>query len=201
MREVRAGYDAAFPVSASWALEFAPVNLSVLFMQRDGNEHRCIGSRSWFFAELADCIAEAREVFPWRVSRHLIPPDEKGVWRQMFERLELFNAWNVPAFPDNQRMLLTQQFLSRLTIDTASRPWEPDGNNSTLIDSLNGYKVKELASHSDAFTMNILGTHEQYLTRALEHYAAWDWRRPASTWGPKVDYSKDDKRLVKAWRR
>jgi hypothetical protein len=170
-------------------------------MQRDGNEHRCIASRSWFFAELADCIAETREVFPWRVSRHLIPPDAEGVWRKVFERLELLNAWNVPALPDNQRMLVTQLLLSRLSIDTASRPWAPEGNNTALVDSLNGYKVKELASHSDTFTMNIQATHEQYLTRALEHYAVWDWRRPASTWGPKVNYSKDDKRLVKAWAR
>lgn len=198
---MRAGYDAAFPVSATWALEFAPVNVSVLFMQRDGNQHQCIGSRSWFFGELADCVAESREVFPWRVSRHLIPPDEHGVWLTVFQRLELHNVEHAPAFPDNQRMLIAQLFLSRLSIDTASRQWEPDGNNALLVDSLNGYRVKELASHSDAFTLNPLGTHEQYLTRALEHYAAWDWRRPAASWGPKPDYSKDDRRQVKAWGR
>lgn len=198
---MRAGYDAAFPVSAAWALEFAPVNVSVLFVQRDGNEHACIASRSWFFAELADCIAEVREVFPWRCSRHILPPDDSGIWRTIFERLELRNSESAPRLADNQRMLITQLFLPLLSIDTASRPWEPEGNNATLIDSLNGYKVKELASHTDAFTMNILGTHDQYLTRALEHYAAWDWRRPAADWGKKPDYSSDDKRLVKAWTR
>lgn len=198
---MRAGYDAALPVSAAWALEFAPVNVSVLFMQRDGNEHVCIASRSCFFAELADVLAEVREVFPWRASRHIIPPDPEGVWRAVFERLELHNAESAPAFADNQRMLLAQLFLSRLRIDTASRPWEPSGNNALLVDSLNGYRVKELASHSDAYTMNVLGTHEQYLTRALEHYAAWDWRRPASDWGKKPDYAKDNRRLVKAYAR
>lgn len=194
----RQGYDPVFPVSAAWALEFAPVNLSVVFVQRDGNEHFVIGSRSWFFDELGACLAEIREAFPWRVSEHVLPPeDEPRVWELAFADARLLNTEHAPALPDGKRMMLTQRLLARVHIDTAVRAWEPDGNNSLLLDSLNGYRVKELASHSDAFTMNILGTHEQYLSRALEHYAAWDWRGgSADKWGRAPDYSLHDRAVI-----
>lgn len=194
---MRRGYDAAFPVSAAWALEFAPVNVSVLFMQTDGNEHFCIGSRSWFFEELARCIAEARETFPWRVAEHILPPEgEPRIWERVFHDQRLLNVEHAPELPDNKRMLLTQRFLSRLHIDTAPRPWAEDGNNALLVDSLNGYRVKELASHSDVFTMNILGTHEQYLTRALEHYAAWEFGGAPTQWSTPQNYSQQDKAVI-----
>jgi hypothetical protein len=194
----RIGYDPAFPVSAAWALEFAPVNVSVLFMQRDGNEHLCIGSRSWFFEEIGACIADAREAFPWKAAEHILPPeDEPRVWALAFTDQRLFNTEHAPALPEPKRMLIAQRFLSRLHIDTAPRPWDMDGNNATLLDSLNGYRVKELASHSDVFTMNILGTHEQYLSRALEHYAAWDWRgAKADQWAKAPDFSLHDRAVV-----
>lgn len=196
----RVGYDASFPVSATWALEFAPVNVSVLFMQTNGNEHFCIASRSWFFEELSRCLAEIREVFPWRVSSHVLPPEEQPfVWQRIFAELQLHNTEHAPKLAENQRMLITQQFLPRLHVDTMPRSWDEDGNNAQLMDSLNGYRVKELASHSDVFTMNVLGTYEQYQTRALEHYATREWLRPRGAWGRKPDYSQHDRRQVKAW--
>lgn len=196
MRSV--AYDAAFSVSASWALEFAPVNVSVVFMQSDGNEHFCIASRSWFFEELARCLAAIREEFPWRVSAHILPPEkEPRVWEGVFHDQRLLNTEHAPELADAKRMLLTQRFLPRLHIDTKPRPWDEDGNNTLLVDSLNGYRVKELASHTDVFTMNILGTHEQYLARALEHYAAWDWQSSrSSTWNKPQDYSRWDRAVI-----
>lgn len=195
---MRRGYDARLPVSASWALEFAPVNVSVVFIQTDGNEAFCIGSRTWFFDELSDCVAEIRERFPWRVSEHVLPPESAPrIWELAFNDLRLFNVEHAPAYDDNRRMFLTQRFLRRLHIDTAPRPWENnEGNNADLIDSLNGYRVKELASHSEVFTMNVLGTHEQFLTRALEHFAAWEYLTAAAPWGPPPDYSKHDKAVI-----
>lgn len=200
---MRVAYDAAFPVSAAWALEFAPVNVSVLFMQTNGNEHFCIASRSWFFEELARCLAECREVFPWRVTEHLLPPEEEPhVWLRVFRDQRLYNAQHAPRLPDNKRMLITQRFLPRLHVDTTPREWDEDGNNALLIDSLNGYRVKELASHSDVFTMNVLGTHEQYLTRALEHYAAQEFLRPSDEqWSPPPDYRLHDKAVIAGGRR
>lgn len=194
----RVGYDAAFPVVASWALEFAPVNVSVVMLQSDGNEHYAIASRSWFFDELARCVPELREVFPWRVAIHLLPPEkEPRVWEGVFADLRLLNTEHAPELPDNKRMLITQRFLPRLHIDTQPRAWDEDGNNALLVDSLNGYRVKELASHTDVFTMNVLGTHEQYLARALEHYAAWDWHASrASAWNKPQDYSQWDRAVI-----
>lgn len=191
---MRRGYDAAFSVSASWALEFAPVNVSVVFMQTDGNEHFCIASRSWFFEELAMCLAEVREVFPWRVAEHILPPeDEPLVWANAFTSQRLLNVEHAPKLPDNKRMLVTQLFLRRLHIDTQPRPWDEDGNNALLVDALNGYRVKELASHSDVFTMNLLASNEQYLARALEHYATWEYGgAPPRAWNKPQDYRQQD---------
>lgn len=195
---MRRGYDSGFPVSASWALEFAPVNVSVLFMQTDGNEHYAIASRSWYFEELANCLAEVREVFPWRVSEHVLPPEEEPrLWRQTFTDYRLLNTVYAPKWPDAKRMLVTQRLLRRLHIDTVPRPWDEEGNNELLVDSLNGYRVKELASHADVFTLNVLGTHEQYLTRALEHYAAREYANPIRfEWGPAPNYTQHDKAVI-----
>lgn len=194
----RHAYDPGRPVTAAWALEFAPVNVSVVYVQNEGNEHFVIGSRSWFFDELGACIADAREAFPWKPAEHVLPPeDEPRVWELAFQDARLLNTEHAPAMPDAKRMMLTQRLLARLHIDTAPRSWDTDGNNAILLDSLNGYRVKELASHADVFTMNVLGTHEQYLSRALEHYAAWDWRgASAAKWGRPPDYSLSDRAVV-----
>jgi hypothetical protein len=172
-------------------------------MQTDGNEHFCIASRSWFFEELARCIAEVREVFPWKTAEHLIPPeDEPFAWERIFREQQLHNTEHAPRLPANQLMLVAQRFLPRLHIDTEARAWEPDGNNSLLVDSLNGYRVKELSSHTDVFTMNVLGTHEQYLTRALEHYAAHEFANPAGEkLGPPPDYRLHDRAVIAGGRR
>lgn len=197
---MRAGYDAAFPVSASWSLEFAPVNVSVLFVQRDGNEHYVIGSHTWFFEELARALAEVREVYPWRVASHLIPPErEPFVWQTIFRDQHLHNVEHAPVLPDGQRMLVTQRFLPRVHVDTVPREWAVEGNNAELIDALNGYRVKEVPGQSNVFSMNVLGSHEQYLTRALEHYAAHDFLNPpGDAWGPAPNYAAHDRAVIAA---
>lgn len=199
---MRGSFDARYPVYASWALEFAPVNVSVVFMQPRDADFLCIASQSWFFETLALCIARVRSDFPWVVSTHVLPPEEgpalKRIWQRVFEDLRVYNVAHAPDMEDGKRMLLAQQFLSRLSIDTTPRPWD-ETNNAVLLDSLNGYRVKELASHADSFTTNVLGTHEQYLTRALEHFAAWEWKNPTSsktTWGPAPNYAQHDRAVI-----
>lgn len=199
---MRVAHDSRFSVSAAWALEFAPVNVSVVFMQSNGFEHYCIGSRSWMFEELADCVAEVRSEFPWRVAVHVIPPEpdttRPAVWGPIFEELGLYPE-RAPVIDDVKRMLLAQRLLSRLYIDTAPRPFVKNGeaNNQLLIDSLNGYRMKELSGFAGVYTMNPLATHERYLTRALEHYAAWDWRgAPERAWGPRPDYTQSDRAVI-----
>jgi hypothetical protein len=194
----RLAYDPAFPVTAAWSLEFAPVNISVAFFQLHGNEVACIGSRSWYFDGLAECLAEARTDFPWRVAEHVIPPErpKERVWQALFLDQRIYSVTHAPDFPPNRCMLITQRLMSRMSIDTATRPWAPDGNNAQLVDSLNGYRVKELPSHPDEFTMNIEPTHEQYLARAVEVFAAWEWFYGAAPWGAPIDYSKSDEAVI-----
>lgn len=196
---MRLAYDAAYAVTASWSLEFAPVNIAVVFVQARGNELAVIGSRSWFFEELARCLANWREVFPWPVLEHVLPPESSPyVWARMFSEQRLANVVHAPSLDNGERMLVTQRLLSRVSIDTMARPWAPDGNNADLVDSLNGYRVKELASHADVFTTTILPTAEQYLTRALEHYAALDFERSESSpqWAPAPDWSRHDRAVI-----
>jgi len=195
---MRGSYDARFPVSAAWALEFAPVNVSVVFVQPRGSDFLCIGSKSWFFDSPPECIAQSKTAYPWRVSTHILPPeDPPRIWQELFEDLCIYNVEHAPKLDDGRRMLLTQRFLSRLEVDTTARPWDAE-NNELLVDSLNGYRVKELASHHDVFTTNVMGTHEQYLTRALEHFVAHDWAKPerGRPWGPAPDYSQHDKAVI-----
>jgi hypothetical protein len=199
---MRGSYDAKFPVYAAWALEFAPVNVSVVFLQPRDSDFLCIGSQSWYFDALPLCVARARSEFPWVVSTHVLPheggPRSKRVWQTLFEDLRVFNIDHAPELEDGKRMVITQGFLSRVSVDTTPRPWD-ENNNAVLLDSLNGYRVKELASHADSFTTNVLGTHELYLTRALENFAAWEWKNPSrgsKAWGRAPDYTQHDRAVI-----
>lgn len=199
---MRGSYDAKFPVYAAWALEFAPVNVSVVFLQPRDADFLCIGSASWYFDTLALCVARARADFPWIVATHVLPyeggPRSKRVWQTMFEDLRVFNVEHAPELSYGERMVIAQGFLSRLSVDTTARPWD-DNNNAALLDSLNGYRVKELASHADTFTNSVLGTHEMYLTRALENFAAWEWKNPirsSTVWGRAPDYTQHDRAVI-----
>jgi hypothetical protein len=192
------GYNAAYPVTASWALEFAPVALAVVMAQCNGNEWYAIASRVWHFEELARCVAEVRELYPWRISEHVLPyENEPRVWEAVFQDQRLNNLERSQELPDGKRMMLTQRFLSRLHIDTQVRPWAEHGNNEDLVDALNGFRVKEMASQPDVFTVNALSSHEQYLARAVEHLAVWDWVTGSTEqWSKPLDYTKHDRAVI-----
>src|SRR5690606_23497929 len=133
----------------------------------------CIGSKSWPFELLATCIAEVRTLFPWRVATHVLPPDnDPPIWQQVFADQHIQRVEQIYPVPDQTRIVLTQRLLPRMRVDTAPRPWEPQGNNTLLLDSLNGYSVTESA-RPETFTLHIAPTFEQYLTRAVENYAVW----------------------------
>jgi hypothetical protein len=197
-------YDARFPVFAAWALEFAPVNVSVVLIQPRGEDFLCIGSQSWFFESLPNCVAKVQSGYPWRVGVHILPPEnDPRVWEALFTDLCIYNSVHAPELADGRRMLITQAFLSRLTIDTAPHPWDPE-NNQILVDSLGGYRMKEVASAQDQFSMSVQASHEQYLARALEHYAAHEWKAPARAaraWGPGPDYTMHDRAVIAGGRR
>src|SRR5262252_7377019 len=78
-------YDARFPVFAAWAWEFSPVNVSVVLIQPRGEDFLCVGSRSWFFDSLPECVATVESKYPWRVSKHVLPFEEPpGIWAALF---------------------------------------------------------------------------------------------------------------------
>jgi hypothetical protein len=192
-------HDARFPVFAAWALEFSPVNVSVVFIQPRGQDFLCIGSHSWFFESLPDCVAKVQSGYPWRVGRHVLPPEnDPHIWRALFADLCVYNVAHAPELADGKRMLIAQAFLSRLTIDTVPHPWDEE-NNQILVDSLGGYRMREVASTQDQFTTSVQASHEQYLARALEHFAAFEWKEPtrgARAWGPAPDYSMHDRAVI-----
>lgn len=191
-------YDGRFPVFAAWALEFSPVNISVVLIQPRGEDFLCVGSRSWFFRNLPDCVATVEAKYPWRIARHILPPEPlPRVWHRAFEDLCIYNVSHAPELSDGRRMLIAQGFLTRLSIDTAPRPWDAE-SNQLLVDSLNGYRMRESATDEDLFTQNVQASHEQYLARALEHYAAHEWKAPARApraWRP-IDYSMHDRAVI-----
>lgn len=192
-------YDARFPVFAAWGLEFSPVNVSVVFIQPRKQDFLCIGSHSWFFESLPDCIAKVQSGYPWRVGKHVLPPEsDPRIWQALFEDLCIYNTEHAPELADGRRMLVTQAFLSRLTIDTVPHPWDEE-NNQILVDSLGGYRMREVASAQDQFTTTVQASHEQYLARALENFAAFEWKSPvrgARAWGPAPDYSMHDRAVI-----
>ena len=187
-------YESRFPVYASWSLEFAPVNISVAFMQPAENEVRCIGSRSFMFTTLAEAVATARAEFPWgrKVAAHIVPPDDDSVYQDLFDDMQLF-AEAAPQLGVSKLALTTQAFLSRLHVDNVARTFErvSSVNNELLMDSLNGYRLRE-SSDSEEFTLNQFISFERYLARAVENYAAWDRQVGASVAWAERDYSAHD---------
>ena len=192
-------YDARFPVFCAWALEFAPVNVSCVLVQPRGDDFLCVGSRSWFFESLPDCVAVVESKYPFKIGRHILPPENApSVWSALFADLCVFNVAHAPDLADGRRMLITQAFLSRLAIDTAPHPWDLE-NNQLLVDSLNGYRVKEQANAQDVFSTTVQASHEQYLARALEHFAAHENASPARgarKHSAPIDYSMQDRAVI-----
>lgn len=194
-----AGYDARFPVSAAWSLEFAPVNVSVVLIQPRGDDFLCLGSRSWFFESLPDCVATVQSGYPWRVGRHVLPPEQPPrIWEALFADLCVYNVVHAPELEHGRRMLLTQAFLSRLTIDTTPRAWDAE-NNQLLVDSLNDYRMREVTNAQDQFSTSVQASHGQYLARALEHFAAYENFAPARgarAHSKPLDYSAHDRAVI-----
>lgn len=198
-------YDPTFPVVAAWNLADAPANHSAVFVQEKGNELALIGSRSWMFDRLHDCFADLSS-FPWRVSHHVIAPDEEGVWPELFERAELAVETAPILSSIGKIAAVTNAMLERTWIDTVSRPFAGNGletNNELLVDSLNGYRLRELEGDTtvdgkENFDDKPVVAYERYLTRALELYAAWNFRAGHSHRGRRrrPDYAAQDRAVI-----
>lgn len=186
-------YNPRYEVIASWALEFMPTNCSVVFVQPIGDECHIIGSRSYMFTQLATAVADARTTFPWQASQHLVPYTKNSDWLEMFKDLGIRNATQVVNRDLAIQVTITQALLGRCWIDTESRVFEPDGNNEILIDSLNGYSVREIVE--DQFSANpIEWQYQAYMVRALERFAVWERKRPK--WSRKPNYTELDRAVI-----
>lgn len=192
-------HDGRFPVFASWALEFSPVNVSVVLIQPRRDDFLCVASRSWFFDSLPDAVAIVHSGMPWKVQKHILPHEPvPKIWQALFADLCVYNVDHAPELEDGRRMMLAQAFLSRLSIDTTPREWDKE-NNQLLVDSLNGYRMREVSGQPDQFTTNVQASHEQYLARAVENFAAYEWKNPARgarAWGAPLDYTKHDSAVI-----
>ena len=194
-RATRVGYDATIPVTAAWNLDHMPASASVVFFQELGNEVAVIGSRSWLFTPISQCLAEL-DAFPWESARHLIRIDDEGVWPELFRRAELKVELAREHGEKSKAAAMAAAMLERTYIDTTPRDWlEPSevSNNELLIDSLNGYRLKEL--EEGQFGDSPVVSYERYLTGAVELFASWHWRRARAKSKP-LDYSAHDRAVI-----
>jgi len=167
-----AGYEPLRPVVAAWSLEFAEATAAV-FAQLVGNQVRIIGSRSWDFAPLSDCFADVRASMPWKVCDvNVLPPETSGAWAEIFAEAELWTEY-APEMSQVATVTITRELFPLLQIDQAARPWEPEGNNVKLIESLNGYRAEPMRKSPDTFSLRPSHSWEVYLARALELLALW----------------------------
>lgn len=200
LQEQRSGaftHDSRTPVYCSWSLEFAPLNISVAFFQPNGNEWRGIGSRSFMFTELDEALASVRSEFPWKVAEHIVPHETDGIYQALLEEHGVY-ANEAPARALQPTSLITQTFLSRLHVDTAPRKFEtmtPESNNMLLLDSLNGYRLKQQAGQE--FSLTVFQSFERYLARAVENFASYEHSQGVGQdWGPAPDYTLHDRAVI-----
>lgn len=182
------------PVWSSWHLEDAPANISAAFFQRtEGGDVRCIGSSSWSFRELADVVADVRQL-PFPISGQVLPSDDDGVFSQLFREQGFGNVIAAPARTPAKTALLTQQFLGRLSVDHISRPYLRDElNNELLMDSLNGYAMKQRSD--DAVFSGYADTYHRYLVRTVEHFASAELVMGSTTRRPR-NYTNLDRGVI-----
>jgi hypothetical protein len=204
-QRTRVGYDSTLPVTAAWNLEYMPAAASVVFFQELGNEIAVIGSRSWMFTPISQCLAELEDgphKFPWRAARHVLRIDEENVWPELFQRAELNVEQTREHASIGKATAVTAAMLERATIDTTPRPWleaTESGNNELLVDSLNGYRMKELkevaGDGAQDFSDTPVVSYERYLAGAVELFAAWHWARRRRR-GRPMDYSAYDRAVI-----
>lgn len=189
-------YDSSLPVFASWSTEFAD-QYTVTFWQARGNEHRLIGSRSFPFENLEDCIALSTRAFPWRyIARHILPHDCPS------EIIAAFENHNqvVEIAPDRSDVFsLTRAHLATTFVDNVERPFE-DGkeNNENFFDALNGYRFSD-ARGGQSFTNNAVNSWEKHYCRSLEVFAAHAHDESLDVrggWNPRPDMTAHDRLAI-----
>jgi hypothetical protein len=198
-------FDPKYPVYAVWDLGWVD-HLSAIYIQPHGNESRIIGSRAWRLTTIPDAIADERKTFPWEVDTDVLPWDaaksslETGAtWQQVFEdqhrRTEL-----APKLSPHEGIAQVQLLLPTCSIDTAPRPWAPEGNNQLLIESLTGYRteIRKGSGAPGVFQLSPSHTWESHFADALRYYAVFraSGGLTLGEWGPAPNWSLTDRAVI-----
>jgi hypothetical protein len=196
-------YDPKYPVYATWDLGWVD-HLTAIFIQPHGNESDVVGSRSWRMTTIPDALADIRKTFPWEVDTHVLPWDaatsslETGAtWQQVFEdqrcRTEIAPKLSVHEGIEQVRLLLPT-----IRIDTAQRPWAPEGNNALLVESLSGYRTELRKGQRDVFQLSPAHTWESHLADALRYYAVFraSGGLTLGEWGRAPNYTARDRAMI-----
>lgn len=189
------GYDSSLPVMASWSLEF-DAQYTVVFWQTVGSESRIVGSKSYPFEALSDCIDHVSNAFPWRyISRHIVGPKTSSDVVNIFENRRCL----VDQAPDAEKEIpITRDYLASTYIDNKPRDWcIEDENNERLIDALNGYRFTPHKS-GQSFSNIPIASWERYYARAVEVFAAHrqDHTAGFDGWHQAPDYAAQDARVI-----
>lgn len=189
------GYDASAPVYAAWSLEFDE-QYTVAFFQTDGSANRLIGSKSYPFEPLTNCLQHVAHDFPWRyIARHIVPHTTPPEVQEQFER---FNAVIDTAPPLANVFSVTRDQLNLTWIDNAPRSFEGDENNNELvIDSLNGYRFTS-AKGGQSYTNTPVNSWEKHHARALEVFSCWRHYEPleVGSWFPAPSTKESDRASI-----
>lgn len=179
-------HDRSLPVIAVWSLE-SPVFTCVMCVQRDGNEHRVIGSRAWRRSmALHNCIAGLKS-FEWRnYDTHVTPPDKDGVWRDIFEK---HGHYAEAAVLKNDAVRLTHELLGSVKIDSK--------HNVDLIEALRNFAPEDLGGVLQTFSVRPKHNLATHFSRCLELYACWNKdNQPGGAWGPAPNYDLQDLAVI-----
>lgn len=186
-------YDDKHPVTCVFDLGFSD-ELVALFFQKKGNAHYMIASRSWQYTEMNDALDEIEVVYPWRVSKYVLPHDAGSrVNRQLIlNEFEKRASCSILERGSNHAGIqTTRKLLSTLWIDNAQRDW---GNNDKIIEAIGAYRSKQ-SSHGVASSAP-LHNWASHWADALRYYAvghAQGLTSRETEWGPPPNYSEMDR--------
>lgn len=184
-------YNPSKPVQAAWSLKHYPVNISVVFAQGEN----IIGSLSFMFEDFATVLSEVSHSVPWTIANHiLLAGSVSDANIAIFQDSGIYPRV-VTETREQAVIANTTSFIGRAYFDTLARPYEKDGNNLLLIDSLNGYCAKETALN--AWSLSGVSEHE-YLVHAIETYAQWFKQNSVlnQPWGKPPNYTLQDRAVI-----
>lgn len=188
-------YDSSLPVMASWALEWDS-QYTVIFWQTVGSETRLVGSKSYPFEALSDCLDHVSNAFPWRyISRHIVSETTSPEMLDIFER----RGCIIDTAASAEGVIpATRDYLASTYIDNKPRDWcLEDDNNERLVDALNGYRFTEHKG-GQSFTNTPVNSWERYYARAVEVFAInrQDFTAGIDGWHTAPNYAATDARVI-----